>query len=262
MAMRRVNRSKLRNNGIMLRNKRIRSHIPPTKRFNRKSLDEMLRRYGTVYLKPVYGLKGIGIMRAEKNGKVYRLRKGTSVVGCESVRSLYRIVRGQVKRKAYLVQKGIRLQRYGGRPFDLRIMLQKNEKRKWEVSGIVGRVAPPNRIVTNRSQGGKCLPATRLLRVSMTKKEVDTYLASLSRLSRRIGRQFQKAYPSGWQYGIDIAIDRNLKPWILEVNTIPAVTPFKMLRDRRMYNRMIYLISLNKRRRSLSGSAIPVVPAE
>jgi hypothetical protein len=251
MAMRRENRGKLQHNGVMLRNKQLRSHIPPTKRFNRKTLNEMMRRYHTVYLKPVYGRKGIGIMRAEKKGKVYRLRKDTSVVRCESVHSLYRIVRGQVSRKAYLVQKGIRLQRYRGRPFDLRIMLQKNEKRKWEVSGIVGRVALPNRIVTNRSQGGKCLPATRLLQASMKKSEIDTYLDSLSRLSRRIGLQFQKTYPGGWQYGIDIAVDRNLKPWILEVNTKPAVTPFKMLRDRRMYSRMIHLIKLNKKRRSL-----------
>jgi hypothetical protein len=201
-----------------------------------------------VYLKPVHGLKGRGIMKAEKKGKKYQLRKGTSAANFNSIHGLYRSVRRQIHGKPYLVQKGIRMLRYNDRPFDFRIMVQKNEKRTWEVSGIVGRVAPPNRVVTNRSQGGKCLPATRLLRSSMKKSEVKSYLSSLFLLSRKIGRKFHKTYPKAWQLGVDIAVNRDLKPWLLEVNTNPAVTPFIELGNRRMYNRVSHLISLNKRR--------------
>lgn len=201
-----------------------------------------------VYLKPVHGSKGIGIMRAEKKGKKYQLRKGISAADFKGIHALYRSVSRQIRGKPYVVQKGIWTLPYHGRPFDFRIMVQKNEKRAWEVSGIVGRVAPPKRIVTNRSQGGKCLPATLLLRSSMKESEINSYLSSLFRLSRKIGRQFQKGYPKVWQLGVDIAVNRELKPWILEVNTNPAVTPFVKLGNRRMYNRIIHLISLNKRR--------------
>jgi uncharacterized circularly permuted ATP-grasp superfamily protein len=146
--------SKLKKNRVLLKSRRLARHIPKTKRFSRHSLDKMLDRYKMVYLKPVNGLKGRGIMRAKKTGGKYQLRKGTSSSVFKDVRSLYQSVRKKIRKKPYLIQKGIRTLRYHGRSFDFRIMVQKNERRKWEVSGIVGRVAPPKRIVTNRSQGG------------------------------------------------------------------------------------------------------------
>lgn len=194
-----------------------------------------------VYVKPVHGLKGRGIMRAKQKGAKYELRKGTSAAVYSSVRALYRSVRRQIRRRPYLVQKGIRTLRYGGRSFDFRIMAQKNEKRAWEVTGIVGRVAPPKRIVTNRSQGGRCLPAVRLLRPNMSPSEVKPYIKYLFRLSRSIGRQFQGVYPRVRQLGIDIAVSRGRKPWILEVNTSPAITPFIQLGNKRMVKRIAQL---------------------
>jgi hypothetical protein len=210
----------------------------------------MLAQYRMVYIKPVHGLKGIGIMRAEKKGRGYVLRIGKSAVSFGSMGALYQSVRRRIRGKSYLVQKGIRMLLYAGRPFDFRIMVQKNERRNWEVSGIVGRLAPPNRIVTNRSQGGKCLPARRLLRPYMKESRYRLYLASLYRLSRTIGRQFQRAYPKARQLGVDVAVGRDLKPWVLEVNTNPAVTPFIAMGNKRMYRRIVQLKRLNGRRAS------------
>ncbi|MBW5447705.1 YheC/YheD family protein [Cohnella sp. CFH 77786] len=240
--------SKLLKTKALLNNKRLIPHIPRTKRFNRKTLQRMLRRYRMVYLKPVHGLKGIGIMKAEKRGKKWELRHETKADLFKDVPALYRSIRRRIRKKAYLVQKGIRTLRYQGRPFDFRIMVQKNEQREWEVTGIVGRVAPPNRIVTNRSQGGTCMPARKVLRPSMKKSEIGPYVDHLYRLSRRIGRQFRKSYPNVWQLGVDIAVSRKLKPWILEVNTSPAVTPFLMLSNRSMYRRIARLVQWNRSR--------------
>lgn len=240
--------SKLKKTRVLVKNKRLIRHIPSTKRFSMNTLNKMLDRYQMVYLKPVHGSKGRGIMRAEKKGTKYELRKGTSAAVFTDVHALYQFVRRQIRRKSYLVQKGIRMLRYHSRPFDFRIMVQKNEERKWEVSGIVGRVAPPKRIVTNRSQGGKCLPAERLLRSYMNESEIKSYLESLFRLSRSIGQQFQKDYPRVWQLGVDMAVSHDLKPWVLEVNTNPAITPFIKLRNKRMKNRIIHLIRQNRRR--------------
>lgn len=238
--------SKLQKTRALLGNKQIKPHIPETKYFSKKTLSSMLDRYIMVYLKPVNGLKGIGIMRAEKKGTNYELRQGTSTVVFKNVHSLYQSVLRKIRRKPYLVQKGIRTLLYQGRSFDFRIMVQKNEKRAWEVSGIVGRVAPPKKIVTNRSQGGKCLPAERLLQSNMNKSEIKPYLNSLFRLSRSIGRQFQSVYPKVRKLGVDIAVSGNLKPWVLEINTNPAITPFINLGNKRMYRRIKQLMRLKK----------------
>lgn len=198
-----------------------------------------------VYLKPDNGLKGRGIMRAKKSGTTYELRKETSTAMFDGVQSLYLSVRRQIRRKPYLVQKGIRTLRYHGRSFDFRIMVQINEENEWEVTGIVGRVAPPKRIVTNRSQGGECLPAKLLLQAHMSESEIHRYLGSLSRLCQDIGKQFHRHHPRVRQLGVDIAISKNMKPWILEVNTSPAITPFVELGNKRMYNRIMQLKRLH-----------------
>jgi hypothetical protein len=81
----------------------------------------------------------------------------------------------------------------------------------------------------------------KMLRPYMNESRCKSYLASLFRLSRSIGRQFQRAYPKVRQLGVDVAVSRDLKPWVLEVNTNPAVTPFIALGNKRMYRRIIQL---------------------
>jgi len=191
-------------------------------------------------------------MRAEKlkigSETKYRLRKGTSAAVFSDVKALYRYVRRRIGTQPYMVQQGIRVLQYHGRPFDFRIMVQPNEKRKWKVSGIFGRVARPKQIVTNRSQGGKILPAEALLRPYLGRYRVKLYLNALFGLSHRTARQFHRAYPKVRELGVDIALDRRLKPWILEVNTRPAVTGFTRLRDKRMLWRILKLKRLNRKR--------------
>ncbi|MGC5325932.1 YheC/YheD family protein [Brevibacillus sp. SYSU BS000544] len=240
--------SKLKKTHALKKDKMIAAHIPPTKSFGMNTLHRMVRQYRAVYLKPVNGLKGRGVMRARKLNTKYELRGGTSRVIFNDFHSFYRFIVRQIGSKPYLVQKGIRMLRYHRRPFDLRVMVLKNELRNWEVAGIVGRVAPPRMIVTNRSQGGRIMSAARLLRRHMKKRATKNYLQSLYGLSRATGRQFQRVFPKVWELGVDVAISRRRrKPWILEVNTNPAITPFVKLGNRRMYSRITDLKRWNTR---------------
>lgn len=240
--------SKLKKTHALKKDKMIAAHIPPTKRFGMNTLHRMLLRYRAVYLKPVNGLKGRGVMRARKLNAKYELRGGTTKIIFKDFHSLYQFILRQIGSKPYLVQKGIRMLRYKRRPFDLRIMVLKNELRDWEVAGIVGRVAPPKMIVTNRSQGGRIMSAARLLGRHMKKRTTKNYLHSLYGLSRDTGRQFQQVFPKAWELGVDVAISRRRKkPWILEVNTNPAITPFVKLGNKRMYTRIANLKRWNTR---------------
>jgi hypothetical protein len=81
----------------------------------------------------------------------------------------------------------------------------------------------------------------------MNESRFRLYQASLFRLSRTIGLQFQQAYPNVQQLGVDVAVSRDLKPWIREVNTNPAVTPFIALGNKRMYRRIVQLNRLHGR---------------
>ena len=65
--------------------------------------------------------------------------------------------------RSYLVQQGIHLLTHQKRIFDTRIMVQKSPKKTWEATGYIGRVAHPNKIVTNFHNSGKPLPLELLL---------------------------------------------------------------------------------------------------
>jgi Tubulin-tyrosine ligase family len=41
------------------------------------------------------------------------------------------------------------------------------------------------------------------------------------------------------EFGIDVALDQRMKPWILEVNTRPDMTIFNELKNKKFYCKMV-----------------------
>ncbi|TVY09488.1 YheC/YheD family protein [Paenibacillus cremeus] len=231
--------SKLKKHVVLLRDRQLSDYVPSTLRLTRGSFRSMLNRYGMVYIKPVTGSLGIGVMRVEKKGRTYRYKSGLRTRAFRSFTRMYRSVEPSIRRKRYLVQKGIHVLKYQGRPFDFRVVMQKNPNRQWEWTGTAARVAHPGKVVTNGSQGGTIYPAQRLLRSLAGKRKASTLMHHMTRLGRLTARQFGQAFPAMNELGLDIAIDRRFKPWILEVNTSPDPCPFTKLDDRSMLRRMV-----------------------
>ncbi|WP_107725747.1 YheC/YheD family protein [Desmospora activa] len=59
---------------------------------------------------------------------------------------------------------------------------------------------------------------------------------TLSHVSSRV---LDARFPGIRELGVDIAVDQKGKLWILEVNTSPACSTFRLLRDKTMYRRII-----------------------
>jgi hypothetical protein len=232
--------SKLSMNRVLRKNKWLAKFIPETRRMNRGVLEKMLCKYNMLYIKPSRGQQGNGVMRVEKMDRVntYRIRGGTLSNRYTGYDRAYRGIMRAVRKKPYLVQRGIRLLTHRGRVFDTRIMVQRNRKGRWTVTGYVGRVAHPRKVVTNGSQGGTIYPVEVLLNRHMGLKRRTALIAKMKKISVEAARQYGSEYP-GKEIGADIAIDRRLRLWILEVNTIPDPCPFTKLNDRTMIRRII-----------------------
>jgi len=231
--------SKLAKTRIVLRSAELARHTPATRSYSARRLSAMLNRYRMVYVKPDRGSLGVGVIRVERGRRGYRYQSGTRVYAFTTFSALSRSLRARIGRRRYLIQKGIHVLRRGGRPFDFRIMIQKSPRRKWECTGSVGRLAHPRKIVSNGSQGGTIYPVSALLRPIAGKTRSARLLRTMQRMARLTAARFGRAYPAMNELGLDIAVDRRLKPWILEVNTHPDPCPFTKLRDRAPIRRIV-----------------------
>ncbi|MFE0558712.1 YheC/YheD family protein [Paenibacillus sp. NPDC058910] len=213
--------------------------VPPTQLFSRRHLFDMLERYGMVYVKPDAGSQGKGVMRVEKKGAAYQYQNGIRTLTCRSYRELCRSLSKQIDSKRYLIQRGIHLLTYDHRPFDLRVMIQRNPEGEWEATGTVGRVAHPRKAVTNGSQGGTIYAADRLIRASADDAKTNELLQEIDRIALAVAAHMSHTYPALNELGLDLAVDRDLTLWILEVNTLPDPCPFTKLKEKDTIERIV-----------------------
>ncbi|NEW07916.1 YheC/YheD family protein [Paenibacillus sp. SYP-B3998] len=251
--------NKLLKTRIVLNDRKLAKHVPHTRPFQRIHLFAMLERYNMVYVKPNTGSLGIGVMRVEKGANLYRYQSGVRAFTFPTFQAMCRSLQKKIGKKKYLIQKGIHVLKYDGRPYDFRVMIQKNPAGTWECTGTVARVAHPRKAVTNGSQGGTIFLAPNLIEPTAGTEKTARLLSQMERLARLTAVQFSRAYPAMNELGLDIAVDRQLNPWILEVNTRPDPCPFTKLADKKIINKIVgyaksygrrYCLTCSKAKRS------------
>lgn len=217
-AKRKAKRSnKMLKTSLLTGNSYIRAHIPPTRVMTYASLLKMLNQHGMVYIKPKHGSLGRGVIRISKQGTRYVSHAGVSITSYTSFQALYSTILRRTKGESYIVQKGVRSLRYRGHVFDLRIVVQRSPNGDFEVTGIAGRIAQGGRVVSNGAGGGAVGTIDSLL----TPYQRSIAMPRIYKLSLAVMKQVRKHWPGQNEIGIDIALDYNLKPWILEFNTRP-----------------------------------------
>ncbi len=223
----------------ILRDANVRGWVPETRLMSLPALRAMLNRYGMVYVKPVSGTYGRGVMRVEAHRNAFTYQIEQTKRGFSTIEGLYRSLLRHKRKRRYLVQRGIRLLKYKGRRFDIRVMVQRNPRGRWETTGIIGRVAHPKKIVTNFHSGGKPTALHTLL-APLAKGPVK------ARIERRVASvgydaaiALNRAYPEVNMVGADIGLDSGFRPWIIELNTAPDPYLFRFLKDKRIHRKVL-----------------------
>jgi glutathione synthase/RimK-type ligase-like ATP-grasp enzyme len=227
---------------VLLRNPFISRFIPKTKKLKLLVLKTMLDEFKMVYIKPINGTYGIGVMRVEKqkeNGhNTFNYQQGTVKRHFSTLPALYRSIMKSKMKREYIAQQGIHLLKYNSCLFDLRIMVQKNLKGVWETTGIIGRVAHPKKIVTNYHSGGTPSAFNKIFKPYLSKEQIHEYNQILSKFGQDVAVAMSKKYPKLNMLGIDVGVDKKLYPWIIEVNTNPDLYIFKKLKNKAIFQKM------------------------
>jgi hypothetical protein len=217
----------------------ISKHLPETDLFDKGTLKRFLNDYSVIFLKPVSGSMGSGIIRIKRIKNKYLLEADKKKELFNKKSKLIRSLKQIIRRKKYLVQQGIDLFSIDQRPVDFRVLLLKPGD-KWEMMGIMGKWGAPNRIVTNYSKGSLPITLERALKKSklFTKKQSAQMENKLNVLGFRTAATLSKNFNNVRKAGLDVAIDTLQKPWILEVNTKPGSRLFKHHDDKTLYSKI------------------------
>lgn len=237
MAIQRVH-SKWAKTKVLLKSELLQPHIPITKLFNYENVDDMLHQYEMIYIKPDKGMFGNGVTRVERTSAGYRFQRDRKIHNYSKFASLYQKLLKHKKNRKFIVQKGIYLLRHQKRRFDLRVMVQINARNEWETTGIIGRLSHPAKIVTNYHSGGTLYSIEKLMSQHMSDSEIKSFKKTLRRLGVSISTQLQTAYPGLKEIGVDVAVDDQHHPWILEVNTMPDPFIFRKLSDKSVFRKV------------------------
>ncbi|EFM10213.1 conserved hypothetical protein [Paenibacillus curdlanolyticus YK9] len=204
--------------------------IPTTRRMvSRTGLTRLMRKHSFLYLKPVSGKAGKGIMTVKvlpEKQLPYRLKiqedKKSITYNCSSIPKLWTRIRKQSLGETYIAQQGITLATVDDRRFDLRALVQKNQRGQWDITGIGARVAGTLSITTHVPRGGSIEDPEKLLTTTFGDEEARKIMIKAKNTSLLIAKQIERG--SGLLLGemsMDLGVDDTGNVWFFEANSKP-----------------------------------------
>ncbi|MFB9327502.1 YheC/YheD family protein [Paenibacillus aurantiacus] len=196
---------------------------------NYAMLKSMCSKYSTVFLKPVRGSLGKGIIRITRLDQENFVAHHATVGGTRkqnysNLLKLFSSISGKMKSVRYQIQQGLNLIDIGGRPVDFRALVQKNEQGKWSMTSIVARTAGSHHFVSNLARGGTLSTVKEAVAKSnLSNAQGHDAFARLQRAALDIAQGIDTQIPAHFgELGIDLALDTNGRVWLLEVNSKPS----------------------------------------
>ncbi|TLS52590.1 hypothetical protein FE782_08110 [Paenibacillus antri] len=213
-------------------------HLPPTRLLRRDTLRKFLKKYGVVYVKPVFGSFGNRILRIAKRDDAYFLHYENKTKRYKSRRKVLKRVFRHTRSQLFHVQRGISLVKLGGHPVDFRVLLLR-PKSKWRMMGIMGKAATGNRVVTNYHHGGRAVRfGEALRRAGWSNDDIRRAKADIERLCLIAAGRFSRRYKHCRRLGIDIGLDEEKRIWFIELNTNPFYELFRHHENRNLYGKI------------------------
>jgi len=219
-------------------------HLPSTRLFHQFSdVREMLKHNSLLYLKPINGTGGRGVLRIEPVPGKTNLYL---VQGRDLQRRIIRPKRIPLEKlksalsswnmNNYLIQEGIPVVLGNGRVHDYRMLVQKNGQGQWEFTGGAGRVGPPRSVTSNLHGGGNAVPMQDLLRQWIPDENIRREVRSnAEKLSVAIAIHLENLYGALCELALDLAINKNGHIYVLEVNPKPAREVFSKIGEKDTY---------------------------
>lgn len=203
-------------------------YLPMTKKYNTpRLLQSMLRTYPVLYLKPIHGSEGRGIIRLLRNTQGYIMDQTTlSSYDRQHFKKLSKMVKylsPKLRKKTYLIQQGIDFIEWNGATIDFRALLQKNRFGNWKIISLIARMGNPRTFVSNLAQGGKLESAAKLLKQMKAQFSNLPNAKEMKTAAVEIANFLDAGLDGNYgELGIDLGVDTTGRIWLIEVNSKPS----------------------------------------
>ncbi|MUT64454.1 YheC/YheD family protein [Paenibacillus sp. NEAU-GSW1] len=207
---------------------------------NYTTLKAMSARYENVFLKPVRGSLGKGIIRVSRSESgayqaMFTTANGSRKQQFPSLLKLYATISTKMKSVRYQIQQGLQLIEIQKRPVDFRALVQKNGSGKWSITSIVARTAGSQHFVSNLARGGTLSKVGEAVSKSNMSSGRGDASSRLQQAALSIAKGVETHIPAHFgELGIDLALDSGGRVWLLEVNSKPSKNDNTPLTDNKI----------------------------
>ena len=219
------------------RHKAVNKYLPATT-FSR-GIDDIrakIVKYGYLFLKRSGGSGGKDVFAVEKcnHGFCFRYcRKGTHlnryIANLDGLCTEMKAI--GLKPDRVILQQGIRLVKYKNRPMDLRVLMVKNKDGIWNAVYNQARVAQKGAVITNASLGGEVMNYSDIYPALKKRYPGIPSDKQIKDICMIIACYIEKEFGPFGEMGIDIAVDKTGKVWLLEANSKPNKLPEQGIED-------------------------------
>lgn len=228
---------------------RVGRWIPETFIYSPEKMRKMLLTHPIVYVKPGNGTGGKGILKVAAKGSGYVLqgrdksyvRKTASLRQVEDVgKWVKRWVKEQrIQGGNFLVQQGLDLELVPHRVTDVRLLIQKDGKGEWRVTGCGVRVGESGSSTSNLHGGGKAVPFHLLVARRFGEDRAQQILRECHLMAHAVARVLEEHFGRMMEFGLDIGVDVNGRAWLIEVNPKPGREIFRQMGAMDLYAQAI-----------------------
>jgi hypothetical protein len=206
--------------------------LPPTAIYaGRNSLVSWLNRHRhAAFLKPACGTQGkrVVAIQTETDGTVTLAGRTSGNrpfrIALPNVAAAIARIDRWIGSRLYLMQPLLPLRSPSGQPFDLRSLVQKNDKGLWTVTGIAVRRGQPDTVTANLHGGGEAFSAREWLAELFGERKATELQNEIALRSMEIVSRLEEQFGRFAEIGLDFAVEPSGTLWFLEANAKPGRT--------------------------------------
>ncbi|MNO55759.1 Endospore coat-associated protein YheD [compost metagenome] len=134
--------------------------------------------------------------------------------------------------RRYIIQPYLQLTDSCGQPFDMRVLMQKNGRGAWTLTGMAVRLGSRGSLTSNLHGGGTAVAPLPFL-LAEYGKSGEELLQELASVSAALPPLLEESCGRLGELGLDFGLDAAGRIYLLEANSKPGRTVFRLTGDRR-----------------------------